>query len=79
MNTQKPPTYAELAKLVVELTEINIANIDQPRTGAANAARAKRFVSCFTYRDIPEHWRRAIEAREALIANKLVKRRKARS
>jgi hypothetical protein len=60
------PTYAELADLVAELTEINIAGLDHDGPGTWS------FVSCFTYgpKKMPPHWQRAIDAREALIKNK---------
>lgn len=61
------PTYLDLAELVAELTEINIANLDGQH----------RFVSCFTYGAgvMPPHWQRAIDAREALIENQMILRR----
>jgi hypothetical protein len=66
---KKLPTYQELAALVTELTEVNIANLERPEY---------RFVSCFTYGAdrIPDHWWRAIETREALIEQKIVPRGK---
>jgi hypothetical protein len=65
----KLPTYEELAKMVSELTELNIANLEQP---------AHRFVSCFTYStgQIPDHWWRAIQMREALLKENVVTLRK---
>lgn len=61
------PTYAALADLVAELTEINIANLD---------CQDARFVTCFTYgpKVMPPHWQRAIDAREALIQNRAIAR-----
>lgn len=67
MNSKEhPPTYAELADLVCELVETNIANLD----GASPS------VSCFTFgaANAPDHWHRALAAREALIASKLATR-----
>jgi hypothetical protein len=63
------PTYVELADLVAELTEVNVANLD-------HANPEYRFVSCFTYgpRVMPPHWQRAIDAREALIQNQAIPR-----
>lgn len=63
----KLPSYQDLADLVAQLTEANIANVDTPED---------RFVSCYTYGAdrIPDHWWRAIEAREALIAHHVVPR-----
>lgn len=72
MNTKstestRPPTYQELVDLVCELVEANIANLD---------AKRHRFVTCFTYSggEAPDHWHRAIAAREALIDSKLAPR-----
>jgi hypothetical protein len=64
----RPPTYVELADLVCELVETNIANLDGQWP----------FVSCFTYSggDAPDHWHRALNIREALIASKLVTRQR---
>ncbi len=61
------PTYQELADLVAELTARNVANLDSP---------THRFVACFTYgKTMPDHWKRAIDAREALIAHRIVERK----
>lgn len=64
---QRPPSYQELADLVCELVETNIANLD---------GKKYRFVCCFTFSggEAPDHWHRAIAAREALIDSKLVPR-----
>jgi len=64
---QHPPSYQELADLVCELVETNIANLD---------GKNHRFVSCFTFSggEAPDPWHRAIAAREALIDSKLVPR-----
>ena len=68
-SAPRVPTYAELADLVAELTEINIANVDSPH------GDEHRFVSCFTYGPVmPDHWDRAIAAREALIASRIIER-----
>ena len=69
-----PPTYAELADLVSLLTEINIAGLDNGGPGKW------QFVSCFTYgaKVMPPHWQRAIDAREALIENKVIERQNRR-
>lgn len=66
MEQTRPPTYLELADLVCELVENNIANLDKDSP----------FVRYFTFSgaDAPEHWHRAIALREALIANNLVPR-----
>jgi hypothetical protein len=63
---QPLPSYAELADLLCELTENNIANLDGKGP----------FVSCFTFSggDAPDHWHRAIAVRESLIVNGLAKR-----
>ena len=59
------PTYSELAELVAELSEIYIDNLDG----------VTPHVACFTYGPVmPAHWQRAIDAREALIANQAVPR-----
>jgi hypothetical protein len=67
-NQEHPPTYQELADLVCELVETNIANLDGKYP----------FVSCFTFSsgEAPDHWHRAVAAREALIASKLVPRQR---
>lgn len=79
MTAKKPagnplPTYSELAELVAELTEINIARLDLDGPGTWS------FVSCFTYgaNNMPPHWQRAIDAREALIENLAIVRQKRR-
>ena len=61
-----PPTYHELADLVCERVETNVANLD-------SEGGRYRFVKCFTYSggEAPDHWHRALAAREALIENKL--------
>jgi len=66
-NAERPPTYQELADLVCELVETNIANLD---------GKQHRFVSCFTFSggEAPDHWHRAIAARETLIASKIIPR-----
>ena len=63
-SKNRPPTYQELADLVCELVETNIANLETERD---------RFVRCFTYSggNAPDDWHRALAAREALIENKL--------
>ena len=68
-DAQRPPTYQELADLVCELVETNIANVD------SDGGRG-RFVKCFTYSTgrAPDHWHRAIAAREALVESRLVPR-----
>jgi len=65
-HADRPPTYQELADLVCELTETNIANLDGKSP----------FVRCFTFgsSNAPDHWHRAIAARKALIESKLVPR-----
>ena len=65
-HDDRPPTYQELADLVCELAETNIANLDG----------RSPFVRCFTFGtgQAPDHWHRAIAARKALIASKLVPR-----
>lgn len=64
---RKPLTYLELAHIVVQLVEANIANVDTPED---------RFVSCFTYGagNIPPHWIAAIKARERLIVDLMIPR-----
>ena len=68
-RSQRLPTYQELADLVCELVETNIANVD-------SEAGRYRFVCCFTYSTgrAPDHWHRAIAAREGLIDSRLVPR-----
>ena len=68
------PTYSELAELVAELTEVNIAGLDHDGPGTWS------FVSCFTYgaKVMPPHWQRAIDAREALIENLAIVRQNRR-
>jgi len=67
-NNDHLPTYQELADLVCELVETNIANLDGHIP----------FVRCFTFdaSQAPDHWHRALDAREALIASKIVPRQK---
>lgn len=57
------PSYEDLAKLVVSLTEINIANID---------SRQYQFLHTFTYDDVPPHWLQALAYRAALKVNKVL-------
>lgn len=66
-NDARPPSYQELADLVCELVETNIANLD---------GKDHRFVSCFTFSggEAPDHWHRAIAARENLILSQIVPR-----
>jgi hypothetical protein len=72
--TKALPTYSELADLVAELTEINIAGLDHDGPGAWS------FVSCFTYgpKVMPPHWQRAINAREVLIKHRIIVRQNRR-
>jgi hypothetical protein len=67
-QSNRPPSYAELADLVCELVETNIANLDGQHP----------FVTCFTFggTSAPDHWHRAIAAREVLIESKLATRQK---
>lgn len=64
-KSSRPPTYMELAALIADLTEINIANLD---------TASSRFVKCFTHGvgHMPTHWQRAIDMRQSLIEHKFI-------
>jgi hypothetical protein len=62
----KLPTYQELATLLIELTEKNIANIGSN----GEFPHPHTFVCCHTYgKEIPNHWRKAIKYRHLLLQN----------
>lgn len=62
------PSYQELADLVVELAEVNISGLSgevHPR------------VMCFSYGPkMPAHWQRAIDARKALLDQRVAQQRR---
>lgn len=64
MSKQKVPTYTDLAQLVVDLVEMNVANIDSPE---------HVFVSCYTFGNkFPDLWLEATRFRRVLIEQNMV-------
>jgi hypothetical protein len=60
------PSYSDLAQLLVKLTEMNVANLDNPDN---------MFVSCFAFgSEFPDLWLEAMKLRRQFIASKIAKR-----
>lgn len=59
-----PPTYKELADLLIELTEKYVANIDADESDWW-------FINCITPQGIPSYWDRAMKYRNLLRKNNI--------